>query len=85
MWWPAHRPLQVAELVDNGAGGLTTTFPLNWSRGIPQTNAGDLKMVTAWSALSFVVQNPTLPESVINSPQLGQPRYVGIERGKEPS
>ena len=85
MWWPAHRPLQVAELVDNGAGGLTTTFPLNWSRGIPQTNAGDLKMVTAWSALSFVVQNPTLPESVINSPQLGQPRYVGIERGKEAS
>ena len=83
MWWPAHRPLQVAELVDDGAGGLTTTAPLNWSRGVPQTNAGDLKMVTAWTQLSFVVINPTLPPDVLNSPQLGQPRYVGIERGKE--
>jgi hypothetical protein len=83
MWWPAHRPLQVAELVDDGAGGLTTTPPLNWSRGVPQTNAGDLKMVTAWTQLSFVVINPTLPPDVLNSPQLGKPRYVGIERGKE--
>ena len=31
---------------------------LDWSRGVPQTNAGDLKMVTEWSRLGFVVRNP---------------------------
>lgn len=85
MWWPAHRPLQVAELVDNGAGGLTVTQPLDWSRGVPQTNAGDLKMVTAWTGLSFVVRNPLADPAIIDSPQLNVARYVGIERGKEKS
>lgn len=83
MWWPAHRPLQVAELVDDGSGNLQTTSALNWSRGIPQTSAGDLKMVTGWTGLSFVVLNPTLPPTVLNSPQLDQPRFVGVERGKD--
>lgn len=83
MWWPAHRPLQVAELIDDGSGNLQTTSALNWSRGIPQTSAGDLKMVTGWTGLSFVVLNPTLPPDVLNSPQLDQPRFVGVERGKD--
>jgi hypothetical protein len=43
-WWPAHRPVIV-----NGAP---------WSQGIPQTNAGDLKMVTAWKDLGFIKDNP---------------------------
>jgi hypothetical protein len=82
MWWPAHRPLQVAELLDDGAGGFTTTRPLNWTRGIPQTEAGDMKMVSAWTQLSFVVLNPSVPPDVINSATPGAPRFVGVERGK---
>ena len=75
MWWPAHRPLQVAELVDNGTGKLVATAPQNWSGGVPQTNAGDLKMVTAWTALSFVVlKNNTSPANR---------SFVGVERGKD--
>jgi hypothetical protein len=44
-WWPSHRPMLV-----NGTA---------WSLGIPQTNAGDLKMVTAWKELGFVIQQGT--------------------------
>ena len=83
MWWPAHRPLQVAELTVNSDGSTSTTQPLNWSRGIPQTSAGDLKMVTGWTQLSFVVLNYTLPPEILNSPQLDQARFVGVERGKD--
>ncbi len=42
-WWPAHRPWMV-----NGA---------LWSP-TPQTNAGNLQMVTEWANLSFVTRNP---------------------------
>ncbi|WP_034156989.1 LodA/GoxA family CTQ-dependent oxidase [Sphingomonas sp. ERG5] len=56
LWWPAHRPMQVfyPTMVD---GKATLQFR-NWARGIPQTLAGDLKMVTEWSKLGFVVRNP---------------------------
>jgi hypothetical protein len=43
-WWPAHRPVTI-----NG---------VPWSQGIPQNNAGDLKMVTAWKELGFIRDNP---------------------------
>jgi hypothetical protein len=39
-WWPSHRPMWV-----NG---------VYWSTGIPQTNEGDLAMVTAWKTLGFI-------------------------------
>jgi hypothetical protein len=83
MWWPAHRPLQVSELIDDGAGGFTTTRPLNWSRGVPQTTAGDMKMVTAWTQLSFVILNPTVDPAVINNAAPGATRFVGVERAKD--
>lgn len=52
LWWPAHRPMQVYYPVGSD-------FQLrSWARGIPQTLAGDLKMVTEWSKLGFVVRNP---------------------------
>ena len=40
--------------------GNKTTFTyrqLDWALGIPQTSGGDLKMVTAWKDLGFVVNN----------------------------
>lgn len=52
LWWPAHRPMQVYYLVE-GSGYQFR----NWARGIPQTLAGDLKMVTEWSKLGFVLRN----------------------------
>ena len=58
-WWPAHRPV----MVQNAP----------WSLGIPQTNAGDLKMVTAWKELGFVM----------NVPQDGSPNFVQVERNDQ--
>ncbi|MFL6255822.1 MAG: LodA/GoxA family CTQ-dependent oxidase [Pyrinomonadaceae bacterium] len=55
-WWPAHRPMEV----NNKQGAQVA-----WSQGIPQTHAGDLKMVTAWKELGFIMNigtddNPNL-------------------------
>jgi len=79
LWWPAHRPLQYAEVtsVANGAPNYVWT---NWSKGVPQTHAGDLKMVTEWAKLGFVIRNPFLPASVYDSAATGQDFiYVSIE------
>lgn len=59
-WWPAHRPVIV-----NGTP---------WSQGIPQTNAGDLKMVTAWMELGFIRDNPQYDPTNPNSSQ-----YILVE------
>jgi hypothetical protein len=79
MWWPAHRPLQYTEVTavtDNKPTYVWT----NWSRGIPQTDAGDMKMVTEWAKLGFIIRNPFLPPSVYASAATGaDPIYVSIE------
>lgn len=49
MWWPTHRPMQV--FLQNGT-------QIEWSSYIPQTNDGDLLMVSAWKEFGFVVRNP---------------------------
>jgi hypothetical protein len=66
-WWPSHRPMTVF-----GAKGYT-----QWSQGIPQTNAGDLKMVTAWKDLGFLNLNPQY------TPTNGEPQYIQTERNDE--
>ena len=71
LWWPAHRPLQVYKLV--GVPGEVDPLiqgsyrQVEWTRGIPSTNGGDLLMVTAWKNLGFVITNPYDPEPVKNS------------------
>jgi hypothetical protein len=79
MWWPAHRPLQYAEVTavtDNNPTYVWT----NWSKGIPQTDAGDFKMVTEWAKLGFIIRNPFLPSSVYDSAATGVDYiYVSIE------
>jgi hypothetical protein len=75
LWWPAHRPTQTSEAT--AAGNVTW---LDWTPGVPQTNAGDLKMVTEWWRLPFVTRNAaydfTLP------PPQQPPPYVSKERTK---
>jgi L-Lysine epsilon oxidase N-terminal/L-lysine epsilon oxidase C-terminal domain len=75
LWWPAHRPTQTNEATS--AGNITW---LDWTPGVPQTNAGDLKMVTEWWRLPFVTRNAaydfTLP------PPQNPPPYVSKERTK---
>jgi hypothetical protein len=66
-WWPSHRPMEV----------FTAQGQQPWSQGIPQTNAGDLKMVTAWADLGFLNVNPDY------TPTNGQPQYVQVERNDE--
>jgi hypothetical protein len=83
LWWPAHRPLQTFEVAGFDKGGPIYQY-LNWSRGVPQTNAGDLKMVTEWKNLGFVVRNPYLPASVMNSPSPDY-KYISVERTEETS
>lgn len=79
MWWPAHRPLQTFEPVGFSDGKPASYRMLNWSRGIPGTYAGDLKMVTAWPKLAFVVRNPFLPDAKLDGPSPDY-KYIGVER-----
>ena len=73
LWWPAHRPMQSYELQSVGPDGSRSYRWLDWARGVTQTVAGDLKMVTEWEKLPFVVRNAT-----DTSP--GAPSFVGVER-----
>ena len=70
LWWPAHRPMQNYELQAVAPDGSRSYRWLDWARGVTQTNAGDLKMVTEWHRLPFVVRNPGDPDHA----------YVGVER-----
>jgi L-Lysine epsilon oxidase N-terminal/L-lysine epsilon oxidase C-terminal domain len=81
LWWPAHRPLQTNEVVGFSDGSPIYQY-LNWARGIPQTNAGDLKMVTEWSKLGFVVRNPYIPEKQLDTPS-PDTKYISVERNQE--
>jgi len=79
LWWPAHRPMQVYELIAGTEANPNFQY-YNWAYGIPQTKAGDLKMVTEWARLGFVIRNPYVPPSYLNvpSPQKA-PKYVNVE------
>lgn len=81
LWWPAHRPLQTYEVVGFSNGSPIYQY-LNWSRGVPQTNAGDLKMVTEWSRLGFVVRNPYIPEAQLDTAS-PDTKYISVERNQE--
>ena len=76
MWWPAHRPLQYGEVtsIQNGQPQYLWTI---WSKGIPQTDAGDLKMVTEWSKLGFIIRNPFNP-ALSKQAASGPPPYVYV-------
>jgi hypothetical protein len=79
IWWPAHRPLQYWE-VTSVANGNPAYLWTNWSKGVPQTHAGDLKMVTEWAKLGFIIRNPYLPDSVYSSGATGNDYiYVSVE------
>jgi hypothetical protein len=73
LWWPAHRPMQNYELTAVGSDGSPTYKWLDWARGVTQTNAGDLKMVTEWPRFTFVVRNTG-----------DGPDFVGVERTHRP-
>ncbi len=77
LWWPAHRPMQTYVLT-----GPTTvsSWTENWAKGIPQTNAGDLKMVTEWPTLGFVVRNPLQSADKLDVSDPPQEKYVSTER-----
>lgn len=81
LWWPAHRPLQSYEVVGLSGGAPSYEF-LNWSRGIPATLNGNLKMVSAWWKLGFVVRNPYLDDKDIDNPSPDH-KYISIERDDE--
>lgn len=57
LWWPSHRPMQVFKEVLDQNGEPKAQNQVNWARGIPQTKEGDLKMVTAWKDLGFVLKH----------------------------
>ncbi len=83
MWWPAHRPLQTLEVISMSDGRPSDQM-MNWTRGIPQTNAGNLKMVSAWSELGFVVLNPYVAPESLNKPSPDY-KYISVERTDQES
>ena len=57
---------------------------LAWSRGIPDTNQGRLKMVDVWSDMGFVLQNPAWTPT--DGPDYaGVPKFYEVERNKPTS
>jgi hypothetical protein len=80
LWWPAHRPLQTYEIAAMSGGKPSAYIWIDWSRGIPQTNAGDLKMTTDWWRLGFVIQNPFLPADVLPTEMPPDNKYISVER-----
>jgi L-Lysine epsilon oxidase N-terminal/L-lysine epsilon oxidase C-terminal domain len=82
LWWPAHRPLQTFEVVDNDTDN---PLWLDWSPGVPQTYAGDLKMVSEWWRLPFVIRNPAYASTPMKPTAVPPPSpapYFSIERTK---
>ncbi len=80
LWWPAHRPLQVWEIASWSGGKPASYVFVDWSRGIPGTNAGDLKMVTEWWKLAFVRENPLASDEPTEVPPPSPPPYIAVER-----
>jgi hypothetical protein len=80
LWWPAHRPLQTWELVSVSDKTPNIVW-LDWTPGVPQTDAGDLKMVSEWWRLGFVRNNPFLPPGDVK-PSTVPPdqKYISVER-----
>jgi hypothetical protein len=79
LWWPAHRPLQVWEPY----GDPVNYRFVDWSRGIPGTNAGDLKMVTEWWKLAFVRENKQASDEPTELPPPSPPPYIAVERTED--
>lgn len=81
LWWPAHRPMQTWEVVPGTESNPNYQY-LTWARGVPQTNAGDLKMTTEWSRLGIVIRNPFAKPSDLDqaSPSPPPPKYISVER-----
>jgi hypothetical protein len=79
LWWPAHRPLQTFEQV-LGPDGSSSISWLDWTPGVPQTNAGDLKMVSEWWRLPIVRSNPTADDQPTTLPPPSPPPYISVER-----
>jgi hypothetical protein len=71
-WWPSHRPMGVNQQIPTPPGSPPQYTLMEWSQGIPQSNAGDLKMVTAWKGLGFIINNAADPN--------GPAAYIQIER-----
>ena len=82
LWWPAHRPMQTWELVPGAESNPAFQY-LTWARGVPQTNAGDLKMTTEWSHLGVVIRNPFLKPADLDQPSPGVPKYIAVERSQD--
>lgn len=82
LWWPAHRPLQAFEVTSVTDGKPNYDF-LGWSRGVPQTLAGDLKMVTEWARLGFLIRNPYVSPDDLDKPSPDLAKYISVERNKE--
>jgi hypothetical protein len=68
LWWPAHRPMQNNEQTGVKPDGTPVYTWLDWARGVTQTLAGDLKMVTEWPRFTFIVRSPDGSD------------FIGVER-----
>jgi hypothetical protein len=72
------QSFEIASVVNGQPSYVWTT----WSRGIPQIPVGDLKMVTEWSRLGFIVRNPYQPGA--RSADDLTYKYISVERTADP-
>ncbi len=86
LWWPAHRPLQSNQLTGFDQKGRPVVTWTTWSQGIQQTTVGDLKMVSEWWKLGFIIRNPYLPADAARMPStqvdslFNTTSYYSVER-----
>jgi hypothetical protein len=83
LWWPAHRPMQtfVKIAADDGTAKYVWR---DWTPGIPQTYAGDLRMVTEWWRLGFVCSNPGGDiQPSTGGVDNDNPPYISVERTEQ--
>jgi hypothetical protein len=85
LWWPSHRPMQTFEITGfDDKTGKPNYIWVDWTPGVPQTKTGDLKMVTEWWRLSFVLRNPWQPDP--KPPELPPDnKYISVERTRHAS
>ncbi|MDX6578294.1 MAG: hypothetical protein QOE96_4247 [Blastocatellia bacterium] len=82
LWWPAHRPMQTFVKVI-GDDGKASYVWRDWTPGIPQTDAGGLRMVTEWWRLGFVRHNAASDDQPTMSPPPSPPAYISVERTEQ--
>jgi hypothetical protein len=71
--------MQCWEITGYDTSGSPKYQWFDWARGVTQTLAGDLRMVTEWTNFPFIVRNALQPSAAPTTVPLDN-KYIGVER-----